>query len=160
LTLAIGEVMLELAGIDGGRDRLQGAIEDGSALQKLIDVAIAHGGDPAVIEDTTLLATAPREGVITAPEDGYVTSCDALAVGIAATRLGAGRERKEDTIDPGVGITIEAKIGDRVSAGDALAKVRYRDESRWEAQRGPLAAAWAVGGRPEDPPPLILERIP
>jgi pyrimidine-nucleoside phosphorylase len=160
LTLALGEVMLELAGIDGGRARLQSAIDDGSGLDKLIEVAVAHGGDPAVLEDPSLLATAPHEGVITSPEAGFVVACDARAVGIAATHLGAGRERKEEVVDPGVGITLEAKIGDRVAAGDPLARVRYRDPARWEAQRAHLAQAWSIGPEQVEPPPLVIERIP
>ncbi len=159
LTLALGEVMLELAGVDGGRDRLLSHIDDGSAFRKLVDVARAHGGDPAVLHDTSKLAVAPEEAVIAAEEEGYVSGCDALSIGVAATRIGAGRERTDDTIDPGVGITLEAKIGDRVERGAPLARVRYRDPERWEAQRGSLEAAWEIGPDPVDPPKLVLERI-
>jgi pyrimidine-nucleoside phosphorylase len=159
LTMVFGEVMLELAGIDGGRERLQRAIDTGEALQKLIDVTVAQGGDPAVIEDTSLLAVAPREAVLEAPHDGYVTTCDALAVGMAAAFLGAGRTRQEDIIDPGVGITIQAKIGDEVSAGQPLATVRYSDEERWASQRDRLASAWVIGEDRPAPPPLVLEKV-
>ena len=93
LTMALGEVMLELGDVEGGRDRLTEAITSGAALQKSIDVTVAHGGDPAVIDDPSLLAQASNEAVITASVDGYVTRCDALTIGITATRLGAGRER-------------------------------------------------------------------
>lgn len=84
LTMALGEVMLELGDVEGGRDRLTEAITSGAALQKFIDVTVAHGGDPAVIDDPSLLAQAPNEAVITASVDGYVTRCDALTIGIAA----------------------------------------------------------------------------
>ncbi|MGA7097645.1 MAG: thymidine phosphorylase [Acidimicrobiia bacterium] len=159
LTMVFGEVMLELAGIDGGRERLQRAIDTGEALQKLIDVTVAQGGDPAVIEDTSLLAVAPREAVLEAPHDGYVTTCDALAVGMAAAFLGAGRTRQEDIIDPGVGIMIHAKIGDEVSAGQPLATVRYSEEERWASQRDRLASAWVIGEDRPAPPPLVLEKV-
>ncbi|MFZ0625400.1 MAG: thymidine phosphorylase [Acidimicrobiia bacterium] len=159
LTLSFGEVMLELAGIDGGRERLQKAIDSGEALQKMIDVTVAQGGDPAVIEDTSLLAVAPEEAVLEAPHDGYVTTCDALTVGIAATLLGAGRTRQEDLIDPGVGITIHAKVGHEVSAGDPLATVRYSEEERWVSQRERLASAWEIGEDRPVPQPLILEKV-
>ncbi|MGC2241656.1 MAG: thymidine phosphorylase, partial [Acidimicrobiia bacterium] len=159
LTLSFGEVMLELAGIDGGRERLQKAIDSGEALQKMIDVTVAQGGDPAVIEDTSLLAVAPEEAVLEAPHDGYVTTCDALTVGIAATLLGAGRTRQEDLIDPGVGITIHAKVGHEVSAGDPLATVRYTEEERWVSQRERLASAWEIGEDRPVPQPLILEKV-
>jgi pyrimidine-nucleoside phosphorylase len=159
LTFALGEVMLELAGIDGGRDRLKETIESGAALEKLKEVAAAHGGDPSVLDDTSLLTRAAHEASITASEDGYVTSCDALTIGIAATRLGAGRERKEDEVDHGVGITIRAKIGDRVSAGDPLAVVRYNDETKWADQKERLASAWAIGPEAPTTRDLILERV-
>ena len=159
LTLALGEVMLELAGIDGGRERLEEAIASGAALQKLKDVASAHGGDPSVLDDTSGLEIAGHEATIPAPESGFVTRCDALTIGIAATRLGAGRERKEDDIDHGVGVTLVAKIGAEVSVGDPLAIVRYNDQERWEGHKGRLATAWTIGPEPPTPRDLILERI-
>jgi thymidine phosphorylase len=157
--MALGEVMLELAQIDGGRDRLHSSIEDGSAFEKLIEVTRAHGGDPAVLHDTSRLPTAPNEGSLLAQSDGYVSRCDSLIIGTVATRLGAGRERKEDHVDPGVGITVEAKIGDAVRNGDILAGVRYRDERLWEAYKGQLATAWEISPAPVTPPPLVIERI-
>ena len=159
LTLALGEVMLELAGIDGGRERLEEAIASGAALQKLKDVASAHGGDPSVLDDTSGLEIAGHEATLPAPGSGFVTRCDALTIGIAATRLGAGRERKEDDIDHGVGVTLVAKIGAEVSVGDPLAIVRYNDQERWEGHKGRLATAWTIGPEPPTPRDLILERI-
>jgi pyrimidine-nucleoside phosphorylase len=159
LTLAFGEAMVELAGLEGSRETLLEAIGSGKALQKLIDVTVAQGGDPSVIDDPSLLPICANEDVVTADRDGFVTRCDALTIGVAATRLGAGRERKEDEIDQGVAITLEAKVGDRVSTGDLLCRVRYSDHARWEAQRGLLASAWAIGNVAPDPQPLILERI-
>jgi pyrimidine-nucleoside phosphorylase len=159
LTLAFGEVMLELASISGGRDLLLETIESGRALEKLIEVAVAHGGDSSVIEDTDLLVTAEKSAVITAHASGYVTRCDAFTIGMAATILGAGRTSKDDVIDPGVGITLHAKIGDKVSAGDPLATVRYGEESRWEAQRDALTSAWEIGLMAPNHKPLIIERI-
>ncbi len=159
LTFALAEVMLELAGIDGGRDRLEKTIDSGAALQKLKDVAAAHGGDTSVLDDTSLLETAKHEAAITAPGDGFVTRCDALTIGLAATRLGAGREFKEDDVDHGVGITLRAKIGDRVEEGDPLAIVRFNDGAKWDSQNERLASAWSI--EPDAPAPrdLVLERI-
>ncbi len=159
LTLAFGEVMLELAGLDGGRDRLLETIGSGAALQKLIDVVTAQGGDPSVIEDPSLLPISPHEDILVADSDGYVTRCDALIVGTVATRLGAGRERKEDIVDPGVGITVLAKLGEPVSKGQPLARVRFTDPARWEAQAPTLAGAWAIGTEAPEIPPLIVERV-
>jgi thymidine phosphorylase len=159
LTLALGEAMLELAGVDGGRERLQEAIDSGAALQKLKDVAAAHGGDASVLDDTSLLERAKHQAVIEAAEDGYVTRCDALTIGLAASRLGAGRARKEDEVDHGVGITLKAKIGAAVTKGDPLAVVHYGDGTKWGAERDKLAGAWGIG--PERPSgiELVIERV-
>ncbi|MGD2042483.1 MAG: thymidine phosphorylase [Acidimicrobiia bacterium] len=159
LTMAFARAMLVLGGIEGGQETLNRAIESGEALQKFIEVTIAHGGDPKVIEDPSLLARAPHEAVLAAPYDGYVTRCDALTVGAATVRLGAGRAHKDDVIDPGVGVSVLAKLGDQVSAGDPLARIRYSDESRWAAQRRHLASAWEISEEPIDPPKLVIERI-
>jgi pyrimidine-nucleoside phosphorylase len=159
LTLAFGEVMLDLAGVDGGRDRLLESIASGAALQKLVDVAEAQGGDTSVIRDPSLLATAPHEAVIEADRSGYVTRCDALIIGTVATRLGAGRERKEDVVDPGVGITVAAKLGEKVEKGHPLATIRFSDPARWEAQREMLATAWAIEDASPDLADLIVERV-
>jgi pyrimidine-nucleoside phosphorylase len=159
LTLALGAVMLELAGIEGGREALIDAIDSGKALQKLIDVVVAQGGDPAYIEEPALLPLCSYEEVITSPAAGYVARCDALTIGVAATRLGAGRERKEDAVDPGVGITLEAKVGDRVDAGQPLARAHFNDPARWKAQEELLASAWSIEDTAPPPQPLILERI-
>ena len=159
LTLTLGEMMLGLAGIEGGRETLSSAIESGKALQKLTDVVVAQGGDPSAIENPDLLPVCPHEAVITAPRGGYVTRCDALTIGVAATRLGAGRERQEDTIDPGVGITLEAKVGDRVRTGQPLARARYSDAARWPAQEPALASAWTIEDTAPEPQPLIVERV-
>lgn len=159
LTMEFGEVMLQLAGIEGGRARLDDAIASGAALRKFIEVTIAHGGDPSVIEDPNLLAKAPHKTVISAPVGGYVTRCDALTIGVTATRLGAGRERKEDIVDPGVGITLKAKLGDHVSKGDPLAIVCYDDKIGWEAQRETFSSAWTISAQKVAAPDLIIERV-
>ena len=117
------------------------------------------GGDPAVVDDPSLLPAATRRAEVRAPASGWVSACHALTVGVAAARLGAGRERKEDSIDPGVGITILAKPGDRVEKGQTLAEAAYREESRWDAVRDFLAGAWSIDGQPPDTVPLIGERI-
>lgn len=158
LTMAFAQAMLILGGVDGGRERLDKAIQSGAALDKFIEVTIAHGGDPKVIEDPTLLARAPNEAVIAAPYDGYVSRCDALTIGSAMVRIGAGRAEKDDVIDPGVGLSVLAKLGDLVSAGDPLARVRYTDESRWAAQRKALTSAWEISDEPVAPPKLVVER--
>lgn len=163
VTMALGSEMLVLA--DKAHDRaearrmLTAAVESGRALEVFGQVVEAQGGDRRVIEDPSLLPLAPRRADVAATASGWVSDCHARTVGIAATRLGAGRERKEDSIDPGVGITLLAKRGDRVEQGQPLARVAYREESRWQSVRPMLSAAWSIAEQPPTPIPLIGETI-
>ncbi|MEX1038805.1 MAG: thymidine phosphorylase [Acidimicrobiia bacterium] len=159
LTMALGEVMLELASIDGGRGLLQSKIDSGEALDKFKEVVAAQDGDPSVVDDPSRLPRASESATVSADRAGYVTGCNALTVGITATRLGAGRERSDDVIDPGVGITLHKKLGDRVETGDALATVHYSKQNLWDSHRDKLTGAWTIEDEPDEPRPLVLERI-
>lgn len=163
MTLALGAEMLLLANVAvdeiRARRMLTKAVESGEALEVFKRVVEAQGGDPTVVEDLSILPRAARRAEVGAPASGWITACHALTVGVAATRLGAGRERKEDSIDPGVGITILAKPGDRVDKGQPLAEVVYQEEERWQSVRGLLASAWSMGEEPPEPVPLVGERI-
>lgn len=159
LTMAFGEVMLELGGIEGGRELLRAKIESGAALEKLREVILAQEGDPEVVDDFQMFPSAELEAEVVADRDGYVLGVDALVVGLAATRLGAGRDKKEDEIDPGVGITLLRKKCDPVTSGDTLAVVRYNDAELWEQQRPALGTAWKIGSEQVERTGLVLERI-
>lgn len=145
------------ADADDARRTLGEALASGRALELFARVVEAQGGDPRVVEDESLLPLAPEAAVVTADRAGVVTRVDARLIGVAAARLGAGRARKEDSIDPGAGITVVAKPGDPVAAGDPLAVLRARAGT---ADALPLVtAAFAVGDTAPAPRPLVLERI-
>jgi pyrimidine-nucleoside phosphorylase len=164
LTMLLGEEMLVLA--DPGRDRsearqaLDDAVASGRAREVFASVVVAQGGNPEVVTDRSLLDVAPHARRITASRSGYVTRCDAMAIGVAAVRLGAGRAAKEDEVDHGVGITLSAKRGDRVDAGDLLGEVRYRDEDRLAGALALLDEAWEISDEPPPPRPLVLGTLP
>ncbi|MFP5333292.1 MAG: thymidine phosphorylase, partial [Acidimicrobiia bacterium] len=122
------------------------------------DVIKAQGGDRRVIEDDSILAKADRTHSVTSDRPGILIRANARKIGVAAMRLGAGRERKEDTIDPGVGITLEAKPGDPVEQGQPLATLRYRHPARLQEALRVLDDAFAVEDEGE-PTPLIFDRI-
>lgn len=163
LTLGLGAEMLMLAGVasDTGeaRTRLQDAIDDGSALDVFAAVIQAQGGDGSVAHDPERLPVASREHVVTADRSGVVGSIDARKVGVAAMRLGAGRERKEDTIDPTVGIMLAAKPGDEVGPDDPVLRLHYRHEARLDEALRALSDAVAVVEDPPEVSPLLAERI-
>jgi pyrimidine-nucleoside phosphorylase len=160
LIITFGEAMLGLGGVDGGRERVVDAIGSGAALGKFRDLVEAQGGDPEIVDDPDLLPQADHRDDVRAAAEGFVTKCDARTIGVAATRLGAGRERKDQDVDHAVGVTVHSKIGDRVSRGDSLATVAYNDSSRWEAQRERLASAWEISDEAVQAPQLVIERIP
>ncbi|MBC7323869.1 MAG: pyrimidine-nucleoside phosphorylase, partial [Moorella sp. (in: Bacteria)] len=125
LCLALGAQILVLAGqaADTGQARevLLRLFKNGGALKKLGEMIAAQGGRPEVIADPDLLPVAGRQENILARESGYVQSLDARRIGQAAMLLGAGRQTKEDRIDPAVGLVLHKKTGDPVEAGEALA---------------------------------------
>ncbi|HET9058986.1 MAG TPA: thymidine phosphorylase [Acidimicrobiales bacterium] len=157
VTLALARTMADLAGLDADQ---AGALRDGSALESWKGIVRAQGGDP-----DAALPVAPVVDVFVAPETGYVQRLDALAVGVAAWRLGAGRERKEDPVSPCAGVICCAKPGEQVRAGDPLFELHTGDPGRLSAGRQALHAALSAGKiriDPEPPPPagpLIIERV-
>jgi pyrimidine-nucleoside phosphorylase len=159
----LGAEMLVLGGVAPSHpvaaESLQAAVDSGAALAKFRDVVGAQGGDPSAIDDPTRLPQAANVAEVSAPASGYVVSCNALAVGRAAVRLGAGRARKEDGVDPGVGIQLLAKQGAKVAAGEPLAAVRWADQGRLAAAMEVLRDAWLIGDEAPQPQPLILEEV-
>lgn len=164
VTMALGIEMLMLAGVApdpaDARRRLEQAVSSGAALETFAKVIEAQGGDPRVLEDPSILPSAARHHIITAPATGIVTKCDALDIGLAAMRLGAGRDRKEDTIDPGVGITVHAKPGDAVTEGDPLATLAYRHTARLQEAIRLIGPAFSIGDEAPSSLAMVAERIP
>jgi pyrimidine-nucleoside phosphorylase len=127
--------------IEEGLRRAMTAMSDGSALGAYERWIRAQGGDP----DLARLPTAPVVREVAAPRAGVVTRLGALAVGIAALELGAGRRKKEDSVDHAVGVVCLAKRGDEVVAGDVLAEVHARDEASAERGVAAVLAAYELG---------------
>jgi thymidine phosphorylase len=163
LTLRLGAEMLVLGRAAKTRAdataRLERAIRSGDGLARLALCVRLHGGDARVIDDPSRLPRAPHTNVVRAPRAGVATRIDAGALGRAATLLGAGRLRKEDRVDPGVGLTLHVKEGTRVARGEPLCTIRYADAGRFRAARPAIAAAFALGTRAPASRSLVLETI-
>jgi len=151
VTLALAREMLALAGIDADP---AAALADGRALDRYRRMITAQGGDP-----DAPLPQARQAEQVTAAESGWLRRLDALAVGVAAWRLGAGRARKEDPVNPAAGVLCLAKAGERVEAGQPVLELRADDESRFARAREALAGAIEIGAEPPATVPLVLERI-
>ena len=154
LTLALAREMLTAAGVDDvdPADRLA----DGSAMDAWKAMIRAQGGDP----DATLPTSKEQQQVL-APADGVLTRLDALAVGVAAWRLGAGRARKEDPVQAGAGVELHAKPGALVRAGEPLMTLHTDTPERFERATAALEDAFTIapeGSRP-DLLPLVIERV-
>ena len=138
VSLELGGRMLMLGGaassMDEARAKLQDALSSGKGLQTLAAMIAAQGGNPAVCEDVTLLPQAKVKAEVPAPQSGYVWDMDATGLGNTAQGMGAGRRKKEDTIDYSVGFVLHKRIGEPIQAGESLATVyASSEESAQEA---------------------------
>ncbi|GAA1497340.1 thymidine phosphorylase [Paeniglutamicibacter kerguelensis] len=153
LTLALATEMLAGAGI---RDAdVAAALKDGRAMDKWRAMIAAQGGD-----NDAPLPVAKESEVVYAQADGVLASLDAMDVGVAAWRLGAGRARREDPVQAGAGVRLHAKPGDVVRRGQPLATMLTDTPERFERARPLLEGAAVIapaGSRPNME--LILERI-
>jgi pyrimidine-nucleoside phosphorylase len=164
VTMALGIEMLSVAGIEThpmkARALLETTRSSGKALEVFARVIEAQGGDPSVVDDPwAVLPAAPEHAPVTAEQEGFLQVLDALKVGVAAMRLGAGRERKEDTIDAAVGITVLVKPGEKVEAGQPILNLSYREPARLEEALAVLEGAIEIGDEAPGPSPLILDRV-
>jgi thymidine phosphorylase len=149
VTLALARQMLALADLDADPAM---AIADGGALAAYRAMVRAQGGDP-----DAPLPQAAHTQVLAAPASGWLTSLDALAVGIAAWRLGAGRARKEDDVSASAGIICLAKPGEVVRAGQPLLELRADEPERFGPALAALEGAVAISdqGPPSAVSPVI-----
>jgi pyrimidine-nucleoside phosphorylase len=138
-----------------GRRRAEAAIADGSATAAYERWIRAQGGDP----DEAALPTAPVVREVSAPADGHIAELGAIAVGLAALRLGAGRRTKDDEIDHAVGVRCLRKRGDVVERGEALAEVHARDKAGAETAVAEVAAAYRLDDDAPPSRPLLIDVV-
>jgi pyrimidine-nucleoside phosphorylase len=149
VTYALGAQMLLLTGVEqserAARGRLEDSVRSGAALRKFRELVAAQGGDVSVIDEPSRLPRARLRVPIAAKRGGTVADVDAMKIALAALRLGAGRTRAEDSIDPAVGISDLVKIGESVEAGATLAVVHGNDEKTVAAAQELVAQAITIG---------------
>ncbi len=143
-----------------GREQARAAIADGTALSKFRQLVAAQGGDPSIVDAPDSRADSPAVAAVRAPEaaDGYVADLDALAIGRAAVDLGAGRRTKDESVDPGAGLSALKKPGDPVAPGDVLAHLHTGDPSTVEAVRPAVREAYTFAKTPPSPTPPVTAR--
>jgi pyrimidine-nucleoside phosphorylase len=132
---------------------------DGSAYKKFKQVVAAQGGNPQALDKFELLPNATGMREITSPRAGYVRRINAQDIGISSNMIGAGRDKKEDSIDPAVGIILEVKIGEKVDAGSVLCRLYYTKEDRVDEAADMVEDAFHISAQKPDERELILEVV-
>ena len=160
LCLELASWMLFLAGrvtsLEQGKQLGQELIASGAALERFREIISLQGGDSGVIDDPSRLPQARHRLPILSRTDGFVSAIECEQVGVASLVLGGGREKKEDTIDPAVGIVVHKKVGDAVHAGEPLATLRYNSNARLNEARRLLEESYAITSQaPVSQRPLI-----
>lgn len=162
LCLALGTQMVRL-GRPGttqeeARRQVDEALSSGKGLAKLGELVSAQGGDPAWLQGPAAASLAPVRLDVPPDTQGYVQAVNAEEVGLAAMTLGAGRAAKSDPIDPGVGILVQAKVGDRVDGSQPLATVIARTQEAAVQAAARIRQAYRIG--PEAvPAPRLLRSL-
>jgi pyrimidine-nucleoside phosphorylase len=154
LCLELAAWMLHLGGaaksVREGKESSKGLISSGKALERFRQMVQMQGGDVRVIDDPGKFCKARSTMQVTSARTGFVTSMQCEQIGTACVILGGGRERKEDTVDPAVGIVLHKKVGDRVNVNEPLAIIHYNAETRGERARQMISESYQIG---EAPPP-------
>jgi len=152
LTVALAREMLAGAGVHDVDPA--DALKDGRAMDVWRRMIRAQDGDPGAE-----LPVARETEVVTADADGVLTSLDAMAVGVAAWRLGAGRSRPGEDVQAGAGVEIHAKPGDAVRAGQPLLTLHTDTPERFERAREALEGGWSIGDTAAEASPIVIDRI-
>jgi pyrimidine-nucleoside phosphorylase len=145
--------------IDEGEEIARGAIADGNAYNKFVELVELQGGDTKVIEHPESYPAAKHTGDVPATADGYISAIDCREIGIAGIEIGAGRKKINDTINYKAGIRIHKKVGDKVKKNESLAAV-YSDEiGLMEGAVQRVRNAYGIQAEPAQLPVLIHGRI-
>ena len=151
--------LAEKGSIEECRQMAEEAIRSGNALERLIAMVEAQGGDAGVIRDTDKFAKAPYQREVLAEKDGHITHMNAEGCGIASSMLGAGRETKDSEIDYTAGIVLKKKTGDSVKAGDVLAVLYTSNDSLFEAAEEKYQQSVVIQAEAPKEEPLIYARV-
>ncbi len=149
--------------LEEARELAQAKLLDGSGFQKFKDVIAAQGGDPQVLDRFDLLPNATGAQEITTARGGYVSAIDAELIGQASSMVGAGRNTKEDSIDPAVGVILEVKVGQKIDSGSILVPhllYERRARGRGRGTRRRCVQNFAAGGGRTRPDPGSRQLVP
>jgi pyrimidine-nucleoside phosphorylase/thymidine phosphorylase len=159
VTIALASQMIHMSGraktVEEGSRMAFESVSQGGALKRFRDILRAQGGAEQVLDKPDIMPAASHVHELRAKTSGYITRCDAQAIGRAAVVLGAGRNKVDDIIDPSVGFLVEKKLGDRVARGDTLCRIHWNDENKMRAALSIVQQAFEIKPRAETRGPLI-----
>jgi pyrimidine-nucleoside phosphorylase len=163
LTIELAAWMLYLGGkaadVDAGRESAHALLASGKALAKFREMVAAQGGDPAFCDDLSRLPQARHKADISASIAGYVSAVQCERMGFASLVLGGGRLRKEDAVDPTVGIVLHKKIGGAVEVGEPLCTVHYNDESKFAEASRMIREAYAISAEKPAAQRALVQKV-
>jgi pyrimidine-nucleoside phosphorylase len=145
--------------LDQARELAQKKLLDGSGYRKLKEVIAAQGGNAQVLDRFELLPNATGAREISSPRAGYISAIDAEYIGQASSMIGAGRDTKEDSIDPAVGVILEVKVGQKVDAGGVLCRLYYTREDNVDEAAQLVEDAFRISSNAPESRELILEVV-
>ena len=145
--------------LEEARELAQRKLLDGSGYRKFKEVIQAQGGNPKVLDRFELLPNATGVREIASPRAGYISGIDAELIGLASCMIGAGRDTKEDSIDPAVGVILEVKTGNKVDSGGVLCRLYYTREDNVEEAAQMIEDAFRISTNAPDERELILEVV-
>ena len=141
--------------INGAKSISDEMIRTGRAFEKFREMVALQGGDARAIDDPGRLPRAKYFVDVASTRSGFVSAIQCEAVGTACVVLGGGREKKEDSVDPSVGIILHKKVADRVATGEALCTICYNDEARAGNAKQLLAQSYEIS----DAPPVARKLV-
>jgi pyrimidine-nucleoside phosphorylase len=163
LCLELAAWMLHLGGVSKtvaeGKQESAKLLASGQALERFRQMVELQGGDPRVVDDPKTLPQARHSQQVLSAKEGYIASLQCEQVGTACVILGGGRERKEDSVDPAVGIVLHRKVGDRVAAGEPIATIYYNSGSRVERAQQLLEESCGISDSPPSEKRLLIHRV-
>jgi pyrimidine-nucleoside phosphorylase len=142
-----------------GRRLADSLIASGQAKEKFKQGIALQGGDERVVDEPDRLPGARFHADVSVATDGYITATECEQFGIALAMLGGGREKKEDTIDPGVALQFRKRIGDPVKKGESLATIHYNADAKLAEAKSMIAASYVVGPEPPNEVPPLIRRL-
>jgi pyrimidine-nucleoside phosphorylase len=143
--------------VEEGRTLAGEMIRSGKAVEKFREAIRLQGGDPRVIDDTSLLQGAEGRMDVLSSRGGFVTDTNCMEFGTALAMIGGGREKKEDSIDHGVGLEFHKRIGERVEKGERLATIHYNAQGKLQEAKEKIAASFVVGDEAPGERKLVLQ---